>query len=96
MSEEVSWLVKLVIKPGQLDNFRALTGEMVESSRREAGVLSYERFVSEDGKFVLRLRAVCGLGRSADPLANIREDVQPPLPRHGGPAAVHGVWRPDG
>ncbi len=34
MSEEVSWLVELVIKPGQLDNFRALTGEMVESSRR--------------------------------------------------------------
>jgi quinol monooxygenase YgiN len=52
MSGEVSWLVELVIKPGQLDNFRALTGEMVESSRREAGVLSYQRFVSEDGKFV--------------------------------------------
>jgi quinol monooxygenase YgiN len=52
MSEEVSWLVELVIKPGQLDDFRALTGEMVEFSRREAGVLSYERFVSEDGRFV--------------------------------------------
>lgn len=52
MSEEVSWLVELVIKPGQLDSFRALTGEMVESSRRDAGVLGYERFVSKDGKFV--------------------------------------------
>lgn len=52
MNDEISWLVELVIKPGQLDNFRALTGEMVESSRREAGVLNYERFVSEDGKFV--------------------------------------------
>ena|SRR5437016_9874742 len=52
MREEVSWLVELVIKPGQLDNFRALTGEMVDSIRRETGVLSYERFVSEDGKFV--------------------------------------------
>ena len=52
MSEEVSWLVELVIKPGQLDRFRALMGEMVASSRREVGVLSHERFVSEDGKFV--------------------------------------------
>jgi quinol monooxygenase YgiN len=52
MSEEVAWLVELVIKPGQLDNFRALTREMVKFSRREAGVLTYERFVSDDGNFV--------------------------------------------
>ena len=49
---EVSWLVELAIKPGQLDNFRALTGEMVESTRGEPGALSYERFVSDDGKVV--------------------------------------------
>ncbi len=48
MSAEVSWLVKLMIKPGQFDNFRALSREMVESSRLEAGILRYERFVSED------------------------------------------------
>src|SRR5262249_51763792 len=32
--------------------FRALTGEMVESTRGEPGVLSYERFVSADGQVV--------------------------------------------
>jgi quinol monooxygenase YgiN len=52
MEGEVSWLVELAVKQGQLDNFRRLTAEMVESSRREAGVLSYQRFVSEDGKSV--------------------------------------------
>ena len=40
------------VKPGQRDNFQALTGEMVESSSGESGVLSYQRFVSEDGKIV--------------------------------------------
>jgi putative acetyltransferase len=52
MGDEVSWRVELAVKPGQLDNFRALTGEMVESALGEIGVLSYERFVSENGKVV--------------------------------------------
>jgi len=52
MSDEISWLVELAVRPGQLDNFRALTGEMVESARREKGVLSYQRFVSGDGSAV--------------------------------------------
>ena len=49
MDKEISWHVELRIKPGQLDSFRALTGEMVAVTRREAGVLSYQRFVSADG-----------------------------------------------
>jgi quinol monooxygenase YgiN len=52
MSDQVSWRVELAVKAGQLDNFRALTGEIVESTRGEPGVLSYERFVSEDGRVV--------------------------------------------
>jgi quinol monooxygenase YgiN len=52
MNEQVSWQVELAVKPGELDNFRALTAEMVESTRGEPGVLSYERFVSADGRVV--------------------------------------------
>ena len=52
MGEQVAWHVELAIKPGALDDFRTLTGEMVEATRREPGVLSYERFVSVDGKVV--------------------------------------------
>src|SRR6516164_7668022 len=52
MSDQISWHVQLAVKPGQLDNFRALTTEMVESTRQVAGVLNYERFVSADGNFV--------------------------------------------
>jgi len=52
MGDQISWQVELAVKPGQLDNFRALTGDMVESTRGEPGVLSYERFVTDDGKFV--------------------------------------------
>jgi quinol monooxygenase YgiN len=46
---EIAWLVELVVKPGQLDNFRTLTGEMVAFALNEGGVLSYQRFVSENG-----------------------------------------------
>jgi quinol monooxygenase YgiN len=52
MGEQVSWQVELAVKPGELANFRALTAEMVESTRAEPGVLSYERFVSADGQVV--------------------------------------------
>ncbi len=52
MTTEVSWQVELAVKPGKLEDFRALTREMVESTRGEPGVLIYERFVSEDGKVV--------------------------------------------
>jgi quinol monooxygenase YgiN len=52
MTNEISWRVQLAVKPGQLDNFRELTAEMVETTRKETGVLSYERFVTGDGRFV--------------------------------------------
>ena len=52
MSEEVSWQVELMVKPGELDNFRALTKEMIETTKGESGVLIYERFVSADGRVV--------------------------------------------
>jgi quinol monooxygenase YgiN len=52
MGDQVSWQVELVVKPGELDNFRTLTEEMVECTRGEPGVLSYERFISKDGRVV--------------------------------------------
>ena len=52
MSDQISWPVELAVKLGQIDNFRALTTEMVESTGQVAGVLNYERFVSADGNFV--------------------------------------------
>jgi len=52
MSEQISWCVELAVKPGQLDNFVELTREMVKSTRNEPGVLSYQRFVSDDGQRV--------------------------------------------
>ena len=52
MGGEISWHVELRVRPEQLDNFRTLTAEMVAVTRREPGVLSYQRFVSEDGTTV--------------------------------------------
>ena len=52
MGERVSWQVELAVRPGELDNFRALTREMIAYARRESGVLTYKRFISDDGKVV--------------------------------------------
>ena len=52
MGEQVAWHVELAVKPGALEALRALTGEMVEATRGEPGVLRYERFLSADGMVV--------------------------------------------
>ena len=44
MGDQISWHVELVVKPGQIESFQALTDEMIESTRDESGVLNYERF----------------------------------------------------
>jgi quinol monooxygenase YgiN len=65
MSGEIAWQVELAVKPGELANLRALTGEMVQATRAEPGALIYERFVSEDGKMV------CVYERYADSAAAV-------------------------
>jgi len=49
---QISWWVELAVRPGCLDEFETLTGEMVASTRAESGVLAYQRFISEDRKTV--------------------------------------------
>jgi len=52
MDKQVSWLIELAVKPGQLENFRALKDEMVASTETEAETLSYDWWVSADGSAV--------------------------------------------
>lgn len=52
MDKQVSWLVEVEVKPGQLETFKQLMGDMVESTSPEPGTLSYEWFVSGDGTHV--------------------------------------------
>ena len=49
MTEQISWCVELRVRPGKFEQFRALTGAMVEATRAEQGVLSYQRFIAGDG-----------------------------------------------
>jgi len=49
---QISWWVESVVRPGCLDEFETLTGEMVASTRAESGVLAYQRFISEDRQTV--------------------------------------------
>jgi quinol monooxygenase YgiN len=52
MSDQVSWLLELAVKPGELESFKALMAEMVESTQGEAGVLIYEWSISDDGSAI--------------------------------------------
>ena len=70
MSDQISWWVELAVKPGQLENFRALTAEMIEFTRREPGVLSYQRFVGETGKLIHVWERYTGSAAAAAHLVN--------------------------
>jgi quinol monooxygenase YgiN len=52
MNDHVSWLLELAVKPGELDNFKGLLEEMIESTRAEPGTLMYEWSINEDGSVI--------------------------------------------
>ena len=52
MGDQVSWVLEVAVKPGQLETFRSLMEEMVASTRGEPGTLIYEWYVSDDGRVV--------------------------------------------
>jgi len=48
MSASVSWNLRVTIREGLLEEFRALMLEMVESTKAEAGTQGYEWFIGAD------------------------------------------------
>jgi quinol monooxygenase YgiN len=48
----VFWWVELSVRPGCLDDFEKLTGEMVAATSTETGVLAYRRFIGADQRTV--------------------------------------------
>ena len=52
MNDQVSWLLELAVKPGELDNFKGVIDEMIESTHAEPGTLMYEWSINEDGSVV--------------------------------------------
>ena len=53
MNNNVSWMVELAIKDGELDNFRNLMIEMVDATQaNEPDTLNYEWAISEDNKTI--------------------------------------------
>jgi quinol monooxygenase YgiN len=51
MGGNVHWILDVTINDGELGNFKALMGEMVEATQaNEPGALNYEWFISGDEK----------------------------------------------
>ena len=51
MSDHILAVSELTIKPGELENFRALIGELVAATQaKEPDTLCYEYYISPDGK----------------------------------------------
>jgi quinol monooxygenase YgiN len=52
MEGQVSWVIELAVKPGQLEAFKALREEMIAGTSGEQTTLAYEWFISDDGGMV--------------------------------------------
>jgi len=48
MSGHVHWIVRVAIKPGQLEAFKALMADMIASTKNEVGALAYEWHLNAD------------------------------------------------
>jgi quinol monooxygenase YgiN len=73
MTDQISWCVELAVKPGCLDTFKELTAEMVASTRAESGVLSYQRFATNDQKIVHAYERYANSDAALAHLQNFRE-----------------------
>ena len=50
MEDQVSWVLELAVKPGELDAFKTLLAEMVDGTTTdEPNTLVYQWFISDDG-----------------------------------------------
>jgi quinol monooxygenase YgiN len=49
MSEPISWLLEVAIRPGKLDDFRAVVADLVAATESEPTTLAYEWHLSADG-----------------------------------------------
>ncbi len=49
MSENVHWILEVAVTPGKVAAFKSLMEEMVDSTRKEPGALSYDWNISPDG-----------------------------------------------
>jgi quinol monooxygenase YgiN len=50
MTENISYVFEVSIKPGKLEDFKTLMGEMVQATQaNEPDTLNYEWFISTDG-----------------------------------------------
>jgi quinol monooxygenase YgiN len=51
MGDNIFCVYEVAIKPGEMDNFKAVMNEMVKVTQaNEPGAMNYEWFISEDGK----------------------------------------------
>lgn len=51
MSDNIYWILEVAIKPGKIDNFKALMKEMVEATQaNEPNTLNYEWTITEDNQ----------------------------------------------
>ncbi len=94
MTNEISWQVELAVKPGKLEDFRALTREMVESTRDEPGVLIYERFVSDDGQVVYVHDRYADSSSAVSHLLAFGKKYRERFCGHGRTKTVHGLRCP--
>ncbi|HUO15809.1 MAG TPA: putative quinol monooxygenase [Verrucomicrobiae bacterium] len=77
MSKRVYLSVSLAIRDGKLEEFKTVAREMVDATRKEAGTLGYEWYLSSDGQRCQLLETYA----DADAL----------LAHFGGPAVQIGV-----
>jgi quinol monooxygenase YgiN len=49
MEGQVSWVVELAVKPGELETFKTLMEEMVAGTSTEPQTRNYEWYISDDG-----------------------------------------------
>ena len=80
MSEELRLVVKLSINDGQLDDFKRIGSEMIDTvAVKDTGTLAYEWYLSEDGRNCTLLEAFQDFDALLEHLGNVGDVLQATL-----------------
>lgn len=53
MFENTGWIVEAKLKPGKKAEFEAVMNDLVAETRKEAGTLNYQYYLSDDGDLLV-------------------------------------------
>ncbi len=95
MDDQIAWTIELAIEPKHLAAFRELAKAMIANARTEPGTLTYEFYVSEDGRICHIYERYSNDAAAQQHSATFASKFEKRFLELATPTRLHAYGRPD-